>query len=139
MTCNSLIFFNNKLSFNPEPCYLLKYNIIFLFLGTKHASFNGQNYFFSWENAATQDLNLNWVTGRNICRRHCMDLVSIGEKKIVLYLSLCLSLSLALTFNFCSKVSFYNYSFFLSFLSSSTLFKDRVVCSCFFLLRPPTK
>ena len=108
MTCNSLIFFNNKLSFNPEPCYLLKYNIIFLFLGTKHASFNGQNYFFSWENAATQDLNLNWVTGRNICRRHCMDLVSIGEQKIVFFFSLSLSPSIFVPkFNFITIVSFF--------------------------------
>ena len=27
----------------------------------------------------TENLTVAWLTGRNICRRHCMDLVSIGK------------------------------------------------------------
>ena len=43
----------------------------------KHAQFGGHNYFFSWEYDLTKDLKVDWVSGRNICRRHCMDLVSV--------------------------------------------------------------
>ena len=46
----------------------------------KHAQFNGHNYFFSWEYDLTKDLKVDWVTGRNICRRHCMDLVSVETR-----------------------------------------------------------
>jgi len=46
----------------------------------KHAQHNGHNYFFSWEYDLTKDLKVDWVTGRNICRRHCMDLVSIETR-----------------------------------------------------------
>ena len=46
----------------------------------KHTQFNGHNYFFSWEYDLTKDLKVDWVTGRNICRRHCMDLVSIETR-----------------------------------------------------------
>jgi len=46
----------------------------------KHAQFNNHNYFFSWEYDLTRDLKVDWVTGRNICRRHCMDLVSIETR-----------------------------------------------------------
>ncbi len=35
------------------------------------------NYFFSWEHSATRNLEVDWLDGRNICRRHCMDLVSL--------------------------------------------------------------
>ena len=49
-------------------------------LRIKHAQFNGHNYFFSWEYDLTKDLKVDWVTGRNICRRHCMDLVSIETR-----------------------------------------------------------
>ena len=42
-----------------------------------HTQFNGHGYFFSWEHKATKNLTVNWLTGRNICRRHCMDLVSL--------------------------------------------------------------
>ena len=48
----------------------------------KHASFGGHNYFFSWEYELTKDLKVDWVTGRNICRRHCMDLVSIETRQV---------------------------------------------------------
>ena len=46
----------------------------------KHTQFNGHNYFFSWEYDLTKDLKVDWVTGRNICRRHCMDLLSIETR-----------------------------------------------------------
>ena len=47
----------------------------------KHAEFQGHNYFFSWEYDLTKDLKVDWITGRNICRRHCMDLVSIETRE----------------------------------------------------------
>merc|ERR1711934_1193830 len=47
----------------------------------KHAQHNGHNYFFSWEYELTKDLKVDWITGRNICRRHCMDLVSIETRE----------------------------------------------------------
>lgn len=47
----------------------------------KHAEFAGHNYFFSWEYDLTKDLKVDWITGRNICRRHCMDLVSIETRE----------------------------------------------------------
>ena len=68
-----------------------------IFPRIKHAQHEGHNYFFSWEYELTKDLkvkcflisfkfnkNLNiskvdWLTGRNICRRHCMDLVKIDH------------------------------------------------------------
>ena len=46
----------------------------------KQAQFGEHNYFFSWEYEATKDLKVDWLTGRNICRRHCMDLVSIETR-----------------------------------------------------------
>jgi len=42
-----------------------------------HAKFGKHGYFFSWENDVTKNLTVTWFTGRNICRRHCMDLVSL--------------------------------------------------------------
>ena len=47
----------------------------------KHAEYEGHNYFFSWEYELTKDLKVDWLTGRNICRRHCMDLVSIETRE----------------------------------------------------------
>ena len=47
----------------------------------KHAEHEGHNYFFSWEYDLTKDLKVDWITGRNICRRHCMDLVSIETRE----------------------------------------------------------
>lgn len=48
--------------------------------GIHHAKFGNHGYFFSWENKVTENLTVAWFTGRNICRRHCMDLVSLGNK-----------------------------------------------------------
>ena len=46
----------------------------------KHGQFNDHNYFFSWEYELTKELKVDWVTARNICRRHCMDLISIETR-----------------------------------------------------------
>ncbi|CAH0404726.1 unnamed protein product [Chilo suppressalis] len=35
------------------------------------------SYFFSWEHAPTRNLEVDWLDARNICRRHCMDAVSL--------------------------------------------------------------
>ncbi|KAJ4436331.1 hypothetical protein ANN_18962 [Periplaneta americana] len=34
-------------------------------------------YFFSWEHGPTRSLEVDWLDARNICRRHCMDAVSM--------------------------------------------------------------
>jgi len=52
----------------------------------RHASRNGHNYYFSWEHSKTRNLEVDWLDGRNICRRHCMDLVSLetpGENNFI--------------------------------------------------------
>jgi len=48
----------------------------------RHASWRDprgvvHNYFFSWEHGPTRNLEVDWLDARNICRRHCMDAVSI--------------------------------------------------------------
>jgi len=48
----------------------------------KHGTFRDRrgtfhNYLFSWEHGPTRNLEVDWLDARNICRRHCMDLVSI--------------------------------------------------------------
>jgi hypothetical protein len=53
-------------------------NPLIIIAGIKHASFNGHSYFFSWDFGVTRDINVTWFQARNICRRHCMDTVSIG-------------------------------------------------------------
>lgn len=35
------------------------------------------SYFFSWEHQPTKSLEVDWLDARNICRRHCMDAVSL--------------------------------------------------------------
>ncbi|XP_055304851.1 uncharacterized protein LOC129569736 [Sitodiplosis mosellana] len=35
------------------------------------------SYFFSWEHGPTRNLEVDWLDARNICRRHCMDAVSL--------------------------------------------------------------
>ncbi|XP_033229455.1 uncharacterized protein LOC117180927 isoform X1 [Belonocnema kinseyi] len=48
----------------------------------RHASYRdarglAHSYFFSWEHAPTSTLEVDWLDARNICRRHCMDAVSL--------------------------------------------------------------
>ncbi len=38
---------------------------------------NTHNYFFSWLHPATSSLEVDWLDARNVCRRHCMDAVSL--------------------------------------------------------------
>lgn len=48
----------------------------------RHSSYKdargvAHSYFFSWEHAPTRNLEVDWLDARNICRRHCMDAVSL--------------------------------------------------------------
>uniref|UniRef100_T1GG12 C-type lectin domain-containing protein n=1 Tax=Megaselia scalaris TaxID=36166 RepID=T1GG12_MEGSC len=48
----------------------------------RHATYRdargvAHSYFFSWEHAPTRSLEVDWLDARNICRRHCMDAVSL--------------------------------------------------------------
>lgn len=52
-----------------------------------HIQWGGHGYFFSWEHEVTQNLTVNWLTGRNICRRHCMDLVSLETKEEIQFIN----------------------------------------------------
>ncbi|VEN34152.1 unnamed protein product [Callosobruchus maculatus] len=38
---------------------------------------DGKGYFFSWRDPATKSTELDWLDGRNFCRKRCMDLVSL--------------------------------------------------------------
>ena len=54
----------------------------FKWVGVKHALWtdplgNTHNYFFSWLHQPTSNLEVDWLDARNICRRHCMDAVSL--------------------------------------------------------------
>lgn len=42
-----------------------------------NGEFNGTRYFFSWKYEPTKDMKVTWFQARNVCRRHCMDLVSL--------------------------------------------------------------
>jgi hypothetical protein len=53
------------------------YRLFYEFAGIQHEKYEKHGYFFSWENKVTKNLTVAWLTGRNICRRHCMDLVSL--------------------------------------------------------------
>lgn len=51
-------------------------------LGVRHANYRDargvtHSYFFSWEHLPTRNLEVDWLDSRNICRRHCMDAVSL--------------------------------------------------------------
>ena len=35
------------------------------------------NYFFSWLHGPVANLEVDWLDSRNVCRRHCMDAVSL--------------------------------------------------------------
>ncbi|XP_017764165.1 PREDICTED: uncharacterized protein LOC108553676 isoform X1 [Eufriesea mexicana] len=48
----------------------------------RHATYRdargvAHSYFFSWEHQPTRSLEVDWLDSRNICRRHCMDAVSL--------------------------------------------------------------
>lgn len=46
---------------------------------TRHAADfrNGHYYFFSWKHGPTSTHERDWLDARNICRKHCQDLVSM--------------------------------------------------------------
>lgn len=49
---------------------------------TRHAALfrNGHYYFFSWQHAPTSNHERDWLDARNICRKHCQDLVSLESQ-----------------------------------------------------------
>ena len=49
--------------------------------GPSHFSLKGHGYFFSDDEAEFSGLKVDWLGGRNICRRFCMDLLSIETPK----------------------------------------------------------
>ncbi|XP_030751214.1 uncharacterized protein LOC115878763 [Sitophilus oryzae] len=38
---------------------------------------NGKGYFFSWRDPSLKDVQQDWLSARNYCRRHCMETVSL--------------------------------------------------------------
>lgn len=57
-------------------------NKLLILPGIRHATYRDargvtHSYFFSWEHAPTKSLEVDWLDARNICRRHCMDAVSL--------------------------------------------------------------
>jgi len=41
---------------------------------------NGHYYFFSWQHRPTASHERDWLDARNICRKHCQDLVSLENE-----------------------------------------------------------
>lgn len=55
--------------------------------GVRHSTYRdargvAHSYFFSWEHAPTRNLEVDWLDARNICRRHCMDAVSLETPQV---------------------------------------------------------
>lgn len=55
--------------------------------GVRHSTYRDargvlHSYFFSWEHAPTRNLEVDWLDARNICRRHCMDAVSLETPQV---------------------------------------------------------
>ena len=44
-----------------------------------HEFRNGHHYFYSWRHRATSRHERDWLDARNICRKHCQDLVSLED------------------------------------------------------------
>jgi len=44
-----------------------------------HMFRNGHHYFFSWRHRPTSSHERDWLDARNICRKHCQDLVSLED------------------------------------------------------------
>ena len=62
-------------SFKSFSCDINTY-----FAGIRHEKWNNTWYFFSWDYEPTKNLKVTWFQARNICRRHCMDTVSLGKE-----------------------------------------------------------
>ena len=61
---------------------ILLYQHVLVILGVRHSTYRdargvAHSYFFSWEHGPTRSLEVDWLDARNICRRHCMDAVSL--------------------------------------------------------------
>ena len=52
-------------------------NLLLFISGPSHFTHRGHSYWFSEDEAAYAGTKVDWLEARNICRRHCMDLVSI--------------------------------------------------------------
>ena len=57
-------------------------SLLVMFTGVRHSTYRdargvAHSYFFSWEHGPTRSLEVDWLDARNICRRHCMDAVSL--------------------------------------------------------------
>ncbi len=54
--------------------------VLFTLVG--HFEFNGKSYWVSWfsNESALRNARWNWFTGRNYCRKMCMDMVSLETK-----------------------------------------------------------
>ncbi|ODM90101.1 L-selectin [Orchesella cincta] len=63
----------SKFRFVPDPDTCARRKIHDSFTDSRGVT---HNYFFSWEDDRTNNLQVTWSEARNICRRHCMDLVS---------------------------------------------------------------
>lgn len=55
--------------------------------GVRHSTYRdargvAHSYFFSWEHQPTRNLEVDWLDARNICRRHCMDAVSLETPQV---------------------------------------------------------
>lgn len=62
-------------------------------LGVRHSTYRdargvAHSYFFSWEHAPTRNLEVDWLDARNICRRHCMDAVSLETPQVSRHLGI---------------------------------------------------
>lgn len=62
--------------------------IVFSLSGVRHATYRdargvAHSYFFSWEHLPTRTLEVDWLDARNICRRHCMDAVSLETPQVI--------------------------------------------------------
>jgi len=42
---------------------------------------NNRHYFFSWQHEPTRSHERDWLDARNICRKHCQDLVSLETQE----------------------------------------------------------
>lgn len=65
----------------------LFFSLNFMWLGVRHSTYRdargvAHSYFFSWEHGPTRNLEVDWLDARNICRRHCMDAVSLETPQV---------------------------------------------------------
>ena len=51
-------------------------------LSAGHFAFNGKSYWVSWASSdpLLRNARWNWFTGRNYCRKMCMDMISLETK-----------------------------------------------------------